>query len=67
MKILMAHNFYQQVGREDLCFQSESDLLRDRGHDLLTYTLHNDAISHMSGMKAARLAIWNRASLGGSP
>jgi glycosyltransferase involved in cell wall biosynthesis len=62
MKILMAHNFYQQVGGEDMCFQSESDLLRDRGHDLETYTVHNDAIKQMSGMKAARLAIWNRES-----
>lgn len=42
-----------------MCFRSESDLLRGNGHDLLTYTVHNDAIAAMSGIKAAKLAIWN--------
>jgi glycosyltransferase involved in cell wall biosynthesis len=58
----MAHNFYRQSGGEDKCFAAESNLLRGKGHDLLTYTVHNDAISHMSGLKAASVSIWNRDS-----
>lgn len=62
MKILMAHNFYRQSGGEDKCFAAESDLLRRNGHDLLTYTVHNDAMIHMSGLKAAGVSVWNRDS-----
>jgi glycosyltransferase involved in cell wall biosynthesis len=60
MKVLMAHNFYQEPGGEDKCFVAESDLLRRSGHDVLTYTVHNDALSHMSGLRAAGTAVWNR-------
>jgi len=58
----MAHNFYQQHGGEDKCFFAESELLRVNGHDLSTYTLHNDAISYIGGIKAAGLAVWNRGA-----
>ena len=60
MKILMVHNFYQQPGGEDKCFASEADLLRHHGHELLTYTLHNDAIDRLNGIEAASAAVWNR-------
>jgi glycosyltransferase involved in cell wall biosynthesis len=59
MKVLMAHSFYQRPGGEDKCFEAESNLLRSRGHDLSTYTLQNDELSHMSGLKAAGTALWN--------
>ena len=62
MKVLMAHNFYKRGGGEDKCFLAESDLLRRNAHEVLTYTVHNDAISDMSGFKAASVAIWNRDS-----
>jgi glycosyltransferase involved in cell wall biosynthesis len=58
----MAHNFYQQRGGEDKCFWAESELLRGNGQELLTYTVHNDAIDQMSGLEAARAAVWNRDS-----
>ncbi len=58
----MAHNFYQQPGGEDKCFASESELLRGNGQELLTYTVHNDAIDQKSGFEAARAAVWNRDS-----
>ena len=56
----MAHNFYQQPGGEDKCFASEAELLRSHGHDVLTYTLHNDANGQMGGLEAASAAVWNR-------
>ena len=62
MKVLMAHNVYKQPGGEDKVFVAESDLLRRNGHDLLTYTVHNQAIDHLSGIKAASVAIWNHDS-----
>ena len=59
MKILMAHNFYQQHGGEDKCFFAESELLRVNGHDLSTYTVHNDALGDIGGIKAGGLTVWN--------
>ena len=32
MQILLAHNFYQQPGGEDVVFRNEGELLRSRGH-----------------------------------
>ena len=60
MKVLMAHNFYQQPGGEDKCFASEAELLRSHGHEVSTYALHNDAIDRMSGLEVAGAAVWNR-------
>jgi len=62
MKGLVAHNFYQEPGGEDKCFAAETDLLRRNGQDLLTYTVHNDALSDMSGLRAAGAAVWNRSA-----
>lgn len=59
MKILLCHTYYQQRGGEDESFSAEARLLEDRGHDVIRYTLHNDALSAMSSWQAARAAIWN--------
>lgn len=57
----MAHNFYQHSGGEDKCFAAETELLRQHGHEVVTYTVHNDAIRNMSGVSAALMAVWNRS------
>src|SRR5262245_4787666 len=44
MKILVAHNRYQQYGGEDSVFDSEVELLRAAGHDVETLIKSNDAI-----------------------
>jgi glycosyltransferase involved in cell wall biosynthesis len=44
MKILMIHNSYQQDGGEDVVFESERQLLFAHGHQVCTYTRHNDEI-----------------------
>ena len=59
MKILLAHNFYQQPGGEDRCFAAEADLLRDRGHEVVCYTQDNKTIDEMSSMRLAVKTIWN--------
>lgn len=60
MRILMAHNFYQQPGGEDISFAAEQRLLVERGHSVIPYTLHNDAIEQMSRLAVAVATFWNR-------
>ena len=60
MRILVAHNFYQQPGGEDQVFEAETALLARHGHEPLRYVLHNSAIERMRGPVLAGKAIWNR-------
>lgn len=60
MKILVAHNFYQQRGGEDQCVAAEVAMLEARGHKVTQYYLHNDAIDAMSGRQAASRTLWSR-------
>jgi glycosyltransferase involved in cell wall biosynthesis len=58
--ILLVHNHYQQRGGEDRIFEDEARLLTEHGHEIHTYTVHNDAIRDMHPLKAATSALWNR-------
>ena len=60
MRILVAHNFYQIPGGEDEVFRTECDLLRAYGHDVRTFTVHNDAVDSMSRLELVTKTIWNR-------
>jgi glycosyltransferase involved in cell wall biosynthesis len=60
MKVLVAHNYYQQPGGEDQCFAAEVALLRARGHDVLEYRVHNDSITGMSRLGVASRTVWSR-------
>jgi hypothetical protein len=60
VKILLAHNFYQQPGGEDQVFADEGALLESRGHEVLRYTLHNDSIKGEGKLQLAANTIWNR-------
>jgi glycosyltransferase involved in cell wall biosynthesis len=60
MKVLLCHNYYQQRGGEDESFAAEANLLESRGHAVLRYTLHNDAIDGMSRLDLARKTLFNR-------
>ncbi len=44
MRILMAHNHYQQAGGEDAVFDNEVRLLRSAGHTVETLAVSNDTI-----------------------
>jgi glycosyltransferase involved in cell wall biosynthesis len=59
MKILIAHNFYQQPGGEDQCAAAEIAMLREFDHEVIEYFLHNSAIIGMSNLQVAARTIWN--------
>jgi glycosyltransferase involved in cell wall biosynthesis len=59
MRILAAHNRYQQRGGEDAVFESETDLLRLHAHDVIKYEITNDAVNAYSRYELARATIWN--------
>jgi glycosyltransferase involved in cell wall biosynthesis len=60
VKILLVHNFYQQSGGEDACFSDEGRLLEEHGHEVVRYTLHNDAIKQDGAVRTAARAFWSR-------
>src|SRR5687767_5249753 len=62
MKVLVAHNFYQQPGGEDQVFQSELALLESHGHSPLRFEMHNDDVSDMGRLSALRATVWNGAA-----
>jgi glycosyltransferase involved in cell wall biosynthesis len=67
MKVLIAHNAYQQRGGEDAVVEAEAALLRSRGHEVLEYRRHNDELAAMGRAQAALGTLWStrtRAELG---
>ena len=60
MRILIAHNSYRQRGGEDIAFEAEAKLLRNRGHTVTCYTLHNDRAAAMGRVPLALSTLWNR-------
>ena len=62
MRILLAHNYYQQPGGEDVCFAAEVAMLTSNGHSVIKYCLHNDVINNMSGFDAASRTTWSRSA-----
>jgi glycosyltransferase involved in cell wall biosynthesis len=62
MKILMAHNFYQQPGGEDQSFLSEAALLEEAGHQVVRFTCHNDDVADRSRVGLAVDTVWSRQS-----
>jgi glycosyltransferase involved in cell wall biosynthesis len=60
MRVLVVHNRYQQPGGEDQVFEAEIRLLRDAGHEVRTYTEHNDRIRSMAPAHTAAATIWSR-------
>jgi glycosyltransferase involved in cell wall biosynthesis len=60
MKILVCHNFYQQSGGEDRVFQDEVNVLKSKGHEVFTYTRHNDDLAKVSRFAAAVGLFWSQ-------
>jgi glycosyltransferase involved in cell wall biosynthesis len=62
MKIIVVHNTYQRPGGEDVSFQSERNLLRDAGHEVVEYQRNNFEVAHYSGLigqlALAKHTIW---------
>jgi len=62
MKILQCHNLYQLAGGEDSVVNDERALLESRGHEVVQYVLHNDAVDDVSRLRLAAGTIWSRKS-----
>ncbi len=59
MKVVVAHNFYQQAGGEDQVYHAEVALLRECGHDVVPFEVHNDAVAGMGKLGLAKATVWN--------
>jgi glycosyltransferase involved in cell wall biosynthesis len=62
MRLLLAHNKYQQAGGEDSVFAAEAALLKAYGHQVVRYDVNNDQATLMNPIVLAASTIWNRAS-----
>lgn len=62
MKILLCHNFYQQYGGEDQIFFNEAALLEAHSHQVVRYTIHNDAIAQMNSLRLAGATLWHKSA-----
>ena len=62
MKLLLCHNYYQQRGGEDESFEAEARVLEENGHEVVRYTVHNDAIRDMGRLAVAGKTLWNRTT-----
>ncbi|MCC9658713.1 glycosyltransferase family 4 protein [Rhodopirellula halodulae] len=60
MRILAVHSYYRQRGGEDVVFDAETELLQQRGHDVVRFTRQNDSLSGGSALSNAQATIWNR-------
>jgi glycosyltransferase involved in cell wall biosynthesis len=61
VRILVCHNFYQQPGGEDQVFADETALLESRGHTVIRYTVHNDAVANTGRLALLGKTLWNRS------
>jgi glycosyltransferase involved in cell wall biosynthesis len=59
MRIVICHNFYQQAGGEDRVFADEVELLTAHGHEVVTFTKHNDDVATERPWTLAARTIWN--------
>jgi len=60
-KILMAHNYYQNLGGEEESFRAEMSMLKSRGHEVIVYTRSNEEIQAQGVQNKLRLfsnTIW---------
>ncbi len=63
MKLLLCHNYYRYRGGEDLSFEADVAMLRENGHEVVTYTVDNhDLEDGESRLKTAKRAIWNSST-----
>ena len=56
MRVLHVHNFYQLPGGEDQCFASTGAMLKEHGHEVVPFTLDNDAVATLGKAATATTA-----------
>lgn len=59
LRVLVAHNVYQQRGGEDSVVDAEVSLLRSRGHDVERYLRNNEELPGMSVLATAQETLWS--------
>lgn len=62
MRILTVHNHYQKPGGEDIVFERETQLLRDRGNIVKSYVRSNAelvGLTHIRTPSAQASAVWS--------
>lgn len=59
MRILNVHNYYQQLGGEDIIFETESNLLVSQGHEVSQFILRNDDIDTGNKLRLLKDTLWN--------
>ncbi len=59
MRVLVAHNAYQQRGGEDMVVDAEVALLREHGHDVELLHRHNDELASLPAAAAAMQTLWS--------
>src|SRR5208283_2997400 len=63
MRILLLHNYYQQLGGEDVVFEQEQILLQSKGHDVRVVTATNESINGLySKVRTAAEITYSRRS-----
>lgn len=60
MRILVAHNIYQQRGGEDIVVDNEVALLKSHGHQVELYLRHNNEITGQSKPAILQQTIWSQ-------
>lgn len=60
VRVLVAHNRYQQRGGEDAVVEEDVAMLRARGHEVMLYERDNHELQQMSKAEAAMQALWSR-------
>lgn len=63
LRVLVAHNFYQQRGGEDSVVDAEIGLLQARGHDVDLFSRHNDELAQIGQFAAVVQTLWSRRTV----
>jgi len=61
MRILLVHNAYRHSGGEDRVVETEAQMLRERGHEVLTYIRQNPDHG-VAVLRLAGQAFWNQTA-----
>jgi len=65
VKVLLVHNTYQQPGGEDVVFEQEGQMLKNAGHEVITYRRSNMEVEAYRGLRLISLArgsVWSSDS-----
>ena len=62
IRVVLVHNFYRQPGGEDRVFATEAQVLRERGHQVFTYSRRNPKEGGAAVLRLCGQAFWNQSA-----